>query len=190
VASYLLLNASELCSSTVGWVLSEIIRKLKSMHADTPIFQHYGYKHIVALKARRSLELLDFWLTQYERPMAPLQLNEDIEVVYSGRCLTRHSIDTTQTARVPHLSDFEILQVIGKGGFSKVWQVRKRDTGMLYAMKVISKSFVIKKGKVEQMLTERRILSRMRHPFVVRLHYAFQTVRKRLSQVSRRIICT
>ncbi len=77
---------------------------------------------------------------------------------------------------MPQLSDFEIIKPIGKGGFSKVLQVRKRDTAMLYAMKVISKSFVIQRGKCEQIMAERRILSRMNHPFVVNLHYAFQTV--------------
>jgi len=42
-------------------------------------------------------------------------------------------------------------------------------------MKVISKSFVIEKGKVEQIIAERRILSKLSHPFIVKLHYAFQS---------------
>ena len=81
-----------------------------------------------------------------------------------------------QPKRVPNLSDFEVIKVIGKGGFSRVLQVRKKDTGMIFAMKVISKSFIIQKGKVEQIMIERRILSRMNHPFIVKLHYAFQSV--------------
>ncbi len=55
-------------------------------------------------------------------------------------------------------------------------QVRKKDTAMIYAMKVMSKSFVIQRGKCEQIMAERKILSRMNHPFIVNMHYAFQTV--------------
>ncbi len=54
-------------------------------------------------------------------------------------------------------------------------EVRKKDNGMLYAMKVISKNFIIQREKVEQILTERRILEKVNHPFIVRLHFAFQT---------------
>ncbi len=34
------------------------------------------------------------------------------------------------------VEDFDLLTVIGKGSFGKVLQVRKRDTGKIYAMKV------------------------------------------------------
>jgi serine/threonine protein kinase len=34
------------------------------------------------------------------------------------------------------VEDFDLLTVIGKGSFGKVLQVRKRDTGAIYAMKV------------------------------------------------------
>ncbi len=34
------------------------------------------------------------------------------------------------------VEDFDLLTVIGKGSFGKVLQVRKRDTGQIYAMKV------------------------------------------------------
>jgi len=77
---------------------------------------------------------------------------------------------------VPKLKDFEILKVIGKGGFSTVLEVRKKDTCMIYAMKVISKTFVVQKGKADQIMTERNILTKTNHPFIVKLHYAFQSV--------------
>jgi len=116
---------------------------------------------------RNSSEIMDYWLTQYERPMTPICAQDELEVVYS---------DYVQPKRIPKLQDFEIVKVIGKGGFSKVLQVRKKDTALLYAMKVISKSFVIQKSKVDQIMAERRILSKISHPFIVSLQYAFQTV--------------
>ena len=89
---------------------------------------------------------------------------------------------------MPNLNDFDIVKTIGKGGFSKVLQVRKRDTAMIYAMKVISKSFVIQKEKSEQIMAERRILAKMNHPFIVNLHYAFQSVKRKRKIINRGII--
>lgn len=45
------------------------------------------------------------------------------------------------------MNDFQLLKVIGKGGFSKVFLVRKKDSGLLFAMKVMEKSFVMGDGK-------------------------------------------
>src|SRR4051794_23662188 len=44
--------------------------------------------------------------------------------------------------------DFEILKLIGKGTFGQVFQVRKRDTRRIYAMKVLSKKVIVQKKEV------------------------------------------
>jgi p70 ribosomal S6 kinase len=76
------------------------------------------------------------------------------------------------------LRDFKILKLVGKGAFGKVFQVEKIDTGIVYAMKVLRKDFIIKSGAVENIIAEREILRKIRHPFLVSLHYAFQTEEK------------
>eukprot|EP00947_MAST-08B_sp_MAST-8B-sp1_P004623 g4623.t1 len=73
------------------------------------------------------------------------------------------------------ISDFEAVSVLGKGSFGKVLLVRKRDTNRLYAMKVLKKQYVIKKRQVEHTKTERSVLGSVQHPFIVKLHFAFQT---------------
>ena len=40
------------------------------------------------------------------------------------------------------MESFEQLKVIGRGGFSKVVLARKKDSGELYAIKIMSKSTV------------------------------------------------
>ena len=85
-------------------------------------------------------------------------------------------LENIQFAQIPSLFDFEIIKAIGKGGFSKVFEVRKKDTGMIYAMKVIDKKSTIETDKVQQMMCERNILSKILHPFIIKLHYAFQSV--------------
>ena len=63
----------------------------------------------------------------------------------------------------------------------KVTLVKKRIDNVLYAMKVLSKPNIIKRKQVEHTRTERRILGTINHPFIVKLHYAFQVRYKLLS---------
>ncbi|KAL0485534.1 serine/threonine-protein kinase [Acrasis kona] len=72
-------------------------------------------------------------------------------------------------------NDFEMLKLIGQGSFSKVCLVKKKDTGKLYAMKVLLKNELKKRNQVEHTNTERKILAKYQHPFLVKLHYSFQT---------------
>lgn len=54
--------------------------------------------------------------------------------------------------------DFEMITVIGKGSYGKVILVKKKDTGQLYAFKVLKKAEIIRRNQVEHTMTERRIL--------------------------------
>lgn len=96
------------------------------------------------------------------------------------------------------LIDFEEISMIGKGNFGLVKLVRQKATQKLFAMKVLSKEQVIKRKDVEHTKTERNVLRRIRHPFVVQLHFAFQTGasqaqppanRRRRTLRSRRLRC-
>ena len=73
------------------------------------------------------------------------------------------------------IDDFEIMKTLGRGSYGHVLQVRKRDNGVVYAMKVMAKSDVLKRNQVRHTLTERNLLQAVRHPFIVPLHFAFQT---------------
>ena len=74
--------------------------------------------------------------------------------------------------------DFEQIKVIGRGGFSRVILVRKKDTGRLYAMKIMKKNKIIREKKLKPILSERKVLEKLKHPFIIKLHWAFQSVRK------------
>ncbi|GFY63841.1 ribosomal protein S6 kinase alpha-5 [Trichonephila inaurata madagascariensis] len=78
------------------------------------------------------------------------------------------------------ISDFDLLKVLGTGAYGKVFLVRKahgNDRGKLYAMKVLKKATIVQKQKtLEHAKTERQVLESIRQsPFLVTLHYAFQT---------------
>ena len=74
--------------------------------------------------------------------------------------------------------DFDILKLVGQGAFGKVFQVRKKDSGGIYAMKVMKKDRIIAKDQAEYTKAERDILTAVTHPFVVSLRYSFQTTSK------------
>jgi serine/threonine protein kinase len=79
-------------------------------------------------------------------------------------------------ARKMTADDFETLTCLGKGAFGTVLLVKQRETGRLFAQKQLKKaSLVVRKKLIEQTRTERAILESVnRHPFVVKLFYAFQ----------------
>ena len=76
-------------------------------------------------------------------------------------------------------ADFDLLKVLGKGGYGKVFQVRKtsgNDRHKLYAMKVLKKATIARNAKdTAHTKAERNILESVKNPFVVDLIYAFQT---------------
>eukprot|EP01126_Amoeba_proteus_P045067 TRINITY_DN5033_c0_g1_i1.p1 TRINITY_DN5033_c0_g1~~TRINITY_DN5033_c0_g1_i1.p1 ORF type:complete len:443 (-),score=99.64 TRINITY_DN5033_c0_g1_i1:212-1540(-) len=73
------------------------------------------------------------------------------------------------------LDDFELMKVIGKGSFGKVMLVRKKDNRQVYAMKILNKKTIVARGEVEHTKSEKSILMKLRFPFLVGLHYSFQT---------------
>ncbi|KAI9811303.1 MAG: serine/threonine protein kinase psk1 [Thelocarpon impressellum] len=79
------------------------------------------------------------------------------------------------TSRKMTAADFEPLRCLGKGAYGTVLLVRQLSTGRLFAQKQFRKaSVVVNKHLVEQAKTERTILESInRHPFVVKLFYAF-----------------
>jgi serine/threonine protein kinase len=74
--------------------------------------------------------------------------------------------------------DFNFLKVLGKGNYGKVMLATlKGDTSpnQYYAIKVIKKSALIDDESLEHVLAENRVLQQIDHPFLVKLHYSFQT---------------
>ena len=71
------------------------------------------------------------------------------------------------------IKDFTSLKVLGTGTYGKVMLVRHRVSQKLYAMKVLKKSVIREKNQVEHTKTERRVLEKVKHTFIVRMKYAF-----------------
>ncbi|KAE8985169.1 hypothetical protein PR003_g23533 [Phytophthora rubi] len=104
-----------------------------------------------------------------QRRSVVLQDVEDDDEEFDGKSSSRR-----RSNRVS-LKQFDVLRMIGKGSFGKVLLVRKKHSSQLFAVKILSKPAIVKKQQVEHTRTERRVLAAVSHPFVVCLHYAFQT---------------
>ena len=74
------------------------------------------------------------------------------------------------------LTHFELLKVVGKGGFGKVNAITQLSTQELLALKRIEKSRIIKsKSHLSMVWTERKIMSIVQSPYLCHLRYAFES---------------
>mmetsp|Transcript_15309 Transcript_15309/g.17321 ORF Transcript_15309/g.17321 Transcript_15309/m.17321 type:complete len:682 (+) Transcript_15309:255-2300(+) len=74
--------------------------------------------------------------------------------------------------------DFDFMQTLGKGSFGRVIRVRKKTTRKQYALKVMSKKKILSGAENSSQVTiERQVLVQCDSPYVVGLHFAFQTSR-------------
>lgn len=103
-----------------------------------------------------------------------LNPRQDEEV--TGDVHIRMRFERSEQRRTLRSSDFEFLRMIGKGTFGRVFQVRKKDTKRIYAMKVLSKREIIAKKEVQHTIGERKILQRSSEcPFLLGLKFSFQS---------------
>uniref|UniRef100_A0A673XY44 Serine/threonine-protein kinase Sgk1 n=1 Tax=Salmo trutta TaxID=8032 RepID=A0A673XY44_SALTR len=76
-------------------------------------------------------------------------------------------------------TDFDFLKVIGKGSFGKVLLAKRKLDGKYYAIKVLQKRVILNRREQKHIMAERNVLLKnMKHPFLVGLHYSFQTTDK------------
>lgn len=120
-------------------------------------------------------------LTSYEVPLdhdfvSADAVNEEGPAGTGPETAGNHTDMRSQLCRKMTAQDFEPLLCLGKGSFGTVLLVRHVVTGKLYAQKQFRKaSITVHKKLVEQTKTERMVLESVnRHPFVVKLFYAFQ----------------
>lgn len=94
--------------------------------------------------------------------------------------LDETTVNTPQDRVGPE--DFKLLKVLGRGGYGKVFQVKKvsgKNGGKVFAMKVLKKAVIVRSQKdTVHTKAERRVLESIKHPFIVDLIYAFQTDNK------------
>lgn len=90
--------------------------------------------------------------------------------VEASRCLL-----PTLGMAMAALDHFKIIQPLGYGSFGGVHLAKHRQTGVLYALKGMSKVDVVEREQVHRVFTELSVLRKVRHPFIAELHASFQS---------------
>ncbi|EXJ89581.1 AGC/PKA protein kinase [Capronia epimyces CBS 606.96] len=72
------------------------------------------------------------------------------------------------------LTDFTIQRTLGTGSFGRVHLVQSKHNQRFYAIKVLKKAQVVKMKQIEHTNDERRMLQRVKHPFLITLWGTFQ----------------
>ncbi|KAF8056117.1 ATPK2 [Scenedesmus sp. PABB004] len=99
------------------------------------------------------------------------------DLLADAACVSAAAVtDASQPKLGPQ--DFEILRVVGQGAFGKVFQVRARSSGRVYAMKVMRKARILQRDHGDYVRAERDLLTAVVHPYIVTLRYSFQTPSK------------
>lgn len=154
---------------------------IKTRRRSIKEFVHFLMTHpasLTKLPDVRTFLNLDF-------PRCGSTLDEECDEAYESQSDRHGSTSSGESNRVPlgpsektacKPSDFEFLKVIGKGTFGKVLLARQKSEDVLYAVKVLDKNQIIRKNEVQHIMAERNVLIRnITHPFLVGLHYSFQT---------------
>lgn len=76
------------------------------------------------------------------------------------------------------MASFDVIAVIGRGFYGKVMLVKNKQTNEYYALKTVKKERLVKGHQIHTILSERNILAKARHQFIVSLCFAWQTASK------------
>lgn len=147
---------------------TEIVLKLMERYADPMIINRQGFNSIDLATKELAHIIMD-----KTNPVIKVQIQDCDETQEDSQDDT---IFTTRE-RVGE-GNFEIVNMLGKGSFGQVFLVKKLDDGCYYALKVLTKRQITQNNLLKYAMTEKNVLSYIRHPFIVSLRYAFQTPQK------------
>uniref|UniRef100_A0A8C0G3P0 3-phosphoinositide-dependent protein kinase 1 n=2 Tax=Chelonoidis abingdonii TaxID=106734 RepID=A0A8C0G3P0_CHEAB len=92
----------------------------------------------------------------------------------SSNSLQQHSGQQPSQPRKKRRENFKFGKILGEGSFSTVVLARELATSREYAIKILEKRHIIKENKVPYVTRERDVMSRLDHPFFVKLYFTFQ----------------
>lgn len=108
-----------------------------------------------------------------ERPIVLSHDNPDVILQW-----TNYLRNTTMATPELNMSCFEIISTLGRGFYGKVMLCKKKGTEEHYAIKTVHKNRLAKANKIHTIFTERNVLKKAKHPFIVNFAFAFQNESK------------
>eukprot|EP00299_Pterocystis_sp_00344_P007850 c2731_g1_i1.p1 GENE.c2731_g1_i1~~c2731_g1_i1.p1 ORF type:complete len:521 (+),score=122.44 c2731_g1_i1:52-1563(+) len=109
-----------------------------------------------------------------ERQLDQLDLDKEAKEI-ARRELEKRETENIRLKRWRiSVNDFESLAIIGRGAFGEVRLCRKKDTGEVFAIKILRKTDMINKDQIFHARTERDVMARADCPWMVKLVFSFQ----------------
>lgn len=107
---------------------------------------------------------------QSSQPIAIDDDNSELEAAFLAKT---NEDDAAKAGTRWTLNDFEIGKPLGRGKFGKVYLARERRTKYIVALKVLSKSQLLKSGVEHQLRREIEIQAHLRHRHILRMYGYF-----------------
>ncbi|PHH61114.1 hypothetical protein CDD81_776 [Ophiocordyceps australis] len=135
-------------------------------------------QHVFPRPAMQTQQQPNALHSQQQQQQSPQQLPQHSHHQHQHHGHHSHHSSQSATPRVTKgkysLGDFEILRTLGTGSFGRVHLVQSKHNQRFYAVKVLKKAQVVKMKQVEHTNDERRMLSDVKHPFLITLWGTFQ----------------
>lgn len=96
------------------------------------------------------------------------------EEVSPGSNCVDYKIDFLIKHKEYSINDFDLYTTLGTGTFGRVRQVKIKEdpSGQVYALKMLKKTEIVRLNQVEHIKSEKSILEKVNHPFLVQLYNA------------------
>ena len=93
---------------------------------------------------------------------------------FKGTSLVKRKTIKKANEKEVEFTDFNLLMVLGRGAFGKVFLAELKTTKQLFAVKSIRKDILIEMDQIQSTLLEKDIMFECDHPFLVGMEYLFQ----------------
>lgn len=95
-----------------------------------------------------------------------------------GNCFNKKKLNNDDEeeddgSQIASKSMFAFKQAVGQSSYGMVWKAVKKSNNAEYAIKVMHKATIFNMRGIDCILNEHHLLSALRYPFIVNMHYAF-----------------
>jgi len=155
-----------------GPLLEEWQKTSKGTKLRTQAFKHY--------MKRQRVDLFNYLLGRDQRREALEEEMVEMGVSPSDMKRMREDLAKRESAFLRlkrsriKIKDFQLLALIGRGGYGEVYLCRKIDTREILVLKRMKKALYLTKNEVPRVQRERAVLSGSQSPWIIKLKYSFQ----------------
>ena len=130
------------------------------------------------LKQQNDIIIINHHNGECKKHIHPLNKQKEKKSPPIRRMSTNQLLEDSTDNKGLTFNSFQILDVLGSGTFGKVFKATLKHSSddKIYAMKVINKRYLLRNNQLKYAITECNVLKQTDSPFIVTLHFAFQTM--------------